>query len=256
MRFLGWLATVLGIIGIVGRLAVAVGAWVVRPAVSDKMHEIAAIGGEGLAKADDLAVVASDRLTKVSERLVSIQGVLDAAATSGFVDTAVGNTIRDAISGFAGGPFADLKESFSGLRERVVTLSGVVSRLDEAIPRIELPGVVTDTVNDIDARLAQLDETVASVESIAGNGVTTSQQFTQLSTQVSAINDVIGAVVPALETARTQIADAQGRIDRVSERADSTITLTSIGVSILFIYLALLNVLLYKQGRRWIAREG
>ena len=253
MRILGWLATVLGVVGIVGCLAVAIGVWVVRPAVSDRVHEVAAIGSEGLTKADDLAVRAGDRLTKVSDRLTNIEGILDTVAGSSLIDTAVGTAIRDAVSGFAGGPFADLKESFSGLRERVVTLSSVVQRLDEAIPGIELPGVVTDTVTDIDARLTQLDSTVASVDAIAGNGVTTSEQVTQLSTQVAEINDVIAVVIPALDTARAQIADAQLRIDQVSDRADGTITLLSIGVSILFIYLALLNVLLYKQGRRWVA---
>lgn len=256
MRILGVVAAVLGVIGIVVCLVVAVGVWVVRPAVTDKVNEIVAIGTEGLAKADDLAVVASDRLTTVSDRLANIQGTLDTVATSTLIDTAVGQAIRDAVSGFTSGPYAELRSSFAGLRERVVTLSGVVQRLDAAIPGIELPGIVTDAVDDVDARLTQLDQTVASVDSIAGNGVTSKEQVTQLSSQVGEINDVIGAVVPGLETARAQIADAQARLDNASEKSNSLISLLAVVVTIIFIYLALLHVLLYKQGRRWMAREG
>ena len=59
--------------------------------------------------------------------------------------------------------------------------------------------------------------------------------------------------MPALGTAKTQIVDAQARLDETSGKIDNTITIGAVGVTILFVYLALLNVLLYKQGRRWVA---
>ncbi len=253
MRFLGWLATILGVIGIVICLGVAIGVWAVRGPVSDRAHEIAAIATEGLQKASDLTDTATARLTTTSENLGNITSVLTSAAASPLVDTAVGTKIRDLVSGFVEGPYADVHESVAGLRERLTSISDVVQRLDTAIPGIELPGVVTSTIDDVDARLTQLDSTVASVNQIAGNGVTTSEQLTALSTQVSQIQGVVDTIVPALGTAKTQIAEAQTKVAQVSDRVDSWLTIGALGTTILFIYLALLNVLLYKQGRRWVA---
>lgn len=253
MRFLGWLATALGVIGVIVCLVVAVGVWVVRPAVTDKTHEIAAIATEGLQKASDLTDVATERLTKASDNLGNITSFLDSLATSPLVDTAVGTKIRDLVSGFVQGPYADVHETVTGLTERLLSISDVVQRLDAAIPGIELPGVVTSTIEDVDARLTQIDGTVTTINQVAGNGVTTSEQVTALSTQVGEIKGVVDAVVPALGTAKTQIAEAQTKVDKVSDRTDWWITWGAVIVSIVFVYLAALHVLLYKQGRRWVA---
>ena len=253
MRILGWLATIVGVIGIVGCLAVAIGVWVVRPAITDRAHEIIAIVDNGLQKTSDLTDTASTRLTTVSERLGNITGILDSVATSPLVDTAVGTNIRTAISSFVEGPYANLKADMSGLREQILSISDVVTQLDAAIPGIELPGVVTGAITDVDARLTSLDSTVQSVNQVAGNGVTTGEQIASLSTQVGEIKSAVDTIVPALGTAKTQIVDAQARLDETSGKIDNTITIGAVGVTILFVYLALLNVLLYKQGRRWVA---
>lgn len=251
MRALGWLAMVVGVIGVVICLVVAVGVWVVKPQVTDRAHEIVAIAHEGVQKADDLAVTASGHLTTVSEKLASIESLLTSVAGSPLVDTAVGTNIRNAVSGFVGGPYTDLMADVSGLVERVQGLSTTVQRLDAAIPGLELPGVVTGAVDDIDAKLTQLDQAVTSVDAIAGNGVTTSEQLTQLSTQVSGINEVIQVVIPGLETARAKLADVETRLTGTDDRIERIAGISAVGVSILFIYLALLNLLLVVQGRRW-----
>jgi hypothetical protein len=254
MRILGWLATVVGVIGVAICLVVAVGVWVVKPQVTDRAHEIVTIAHDAVQKADALAVTASGHLVTVSDKLTTIEGLLTSVAASPLVDTAVGTSIRNAISGFVGGPYANLKENVSGLVERVQGLSTVVQKLDAAIPGLELPGVATDAVDDIVAKLTTLDQTVTTVNDVAGNGVTTSQQITQLSTLTSDINAVIQDVVPRLETARTKLADVEARLNGTDDRIERIAGISAIGVSILFIYLALLNVLLYQQGRRWVAR--
>ncbi len=255
MRALGWLAMVVGVIGVIFCLVVAVGVWVVTPQVTDRAHEIVAIAHEGVQKADDLAVTASGHLATVSDKLTNIEGLLTSVAGSPLVDTAVGTNIRNAISGFVGGPYANLMADVSGLVERVQGLSTTVQRLDAAIPGLELPGVVSGTVDDIDAKLTQLDQTVTSINDIAGNGVTTSEQLTQLSTQVGAINEVIQVVIPGLETARTKLADVETRLTGADDRIDRIGSISAVGVTILFVYLALLNLLLVFQGRRWARPE-
>ena len=251
MRALGWLAMVVGVIGVVICLVVAIGVWVVKPQVTDRAHEIVAIAHEGVQKADDLAVTVNGRLATVSDRLTTIEGLLTSVAGSPLVDTAVGTNIRIAISGFVEGPYASLQQDVSGLVERVQGLSTTVQKLDAAIPGLELPGVVTGAIDEVDAKLTQLDQTVTSINDIAGNGVTTSQQLTQLSTAVSDINGVIEVVIPGIETVRTKLADVETRLTGTDDRIERIAGISAIGVSILFIYLALLNLLLVTQGRRW-----
>jgi len=253
MRFLGWLATLLGVIGVVVCLVVAVGVWVVRPPVTDKTHEIAAIVTDGLQQVNDLADVATARLGKASDSLGNITALLDSVATSPLVDTAVGTKIRDLVSGFVEGPYASVHQDVAGLRQRLTSIAGVVQRLDAAIPGIELPGVVTDTIDNVDAKLTTLDTTVASINDVAGNGVTTGQQVANLSTQVGNVKDVVDAIVPAIGAAQTQVTEAQKKVDHVSGRVDRWITWGALGVSIVALYLLMLNLLLFFQGRRWVA---
>jgi hypothetical protein len=253
MRFLGWLATILGVMGIIVCLVAAVGVWVVKTPVANKAHEIAAIATEGLQKASDLTDVAAGRLTTTSDNLGNITALLDSVATSPLVDTAVGGKIRDAVSGFVEGPYASLHQDVAGLRERLTSISDVVRKLDAAIPGIELPGVVTSTIDSVDEKLTTLDSTVAAANQVAGNGVTTSEQLTTLSTQVGQIKGVVDTIVPALGTAKTQIGEAQTKVAETSDRVDGWLTWGALITSIVFIYLALLNVLLFQQGRRWLA---
>ena len=253
MRVLGWLATALGVIGVVVCLVVAVGVWVVKTPIADKAHEIAAIATDGLQQVSDLTDVAAARLTTTSDNLGNITALLDSVATSPLVDTAVGTKIRDAVSGFVEGPYASLHQDVAGLRQRLLSISDVVQRLDTAIPGIDLPGVVTDAIDNVDQRLTDLDTTVATANQVAGNGVTTGEQVKALSTQVGQIKGVVDSLVPALGTAKTQVGKAQDKVGRVTDRADRWITWGALGISIVFVYLMLLNVLLYKQGRRWVS---
>jgi hypothetical protein len=253
MRLLGWLATALGVIGVVVCLLVAVGVWVVRPPVTDKTHEIAAIATDGLQQVSDLTDVAAARLTKVSDSLGNITSLLDSVATSALVDTAIGGKVRDAVSGFIEGPYASFHQDIAGLRQRLLSISDVVQKLDAAIPGIELPGVVTGTIDDVDTKLTNLDSALATVNQVAGNGITTGEQITALSTQVGQVQEVVDAIVPALGIAKTQVAEARTKVAHVSDRVDGWITWGALGISIVFIYLALLNVLLFQQGRRWLA---
>lgn len=253
MRVLGWLAVILGVIGCIACLVVALGGWVVRPMVSDKAHEIVALVDEGITKADTLAQTADGHLTDISGKLTTIQGLLTSVANSPIVDTAVGTRIRDAISGFIEGPYANVKTDVSGLLTQVESLSNTVQRLDAAIPGLELPGIVTGTVDDVAQKLTTLDQTVTSIDQIAGNGVTTSQQVQGIADQVGQINDIIGVVQPALGQARTEMADVQTRLVGVNDRIDRNLTIIAALVTIFFVWIALLHILLFQQGRRWIA---
>ena len=131
-----------------------------------------------------------------------------------------------------------------------------VQALDQAIPFIELPGVATGFVDDVDARWTELDQTVEGIEQAAADGIGTAeraqaiaQTATEAKDKLGALNVSLGEVHGTIETAQAQIIDASDRIEGV-------LGLGALGISLVAIWVGLLHLLLIAQGRRWIRSEG
>ncbi|MFN8518159.1 MAG: hypothetical protein U0667_01940 [Chloroflexota bacterium] len=256
MRIVGWLAAILGVVGVVVCLAIAVGVWVVRPHVGTRIDHIASVAVEGLEQAAALSSDASELSVQVGARLDRLAAAATTAADSPILDAAVDRALSASITTVVTGPWNQLQERLGGMRERVVGISTVVQALDDAIPFVSLPGTVTGVIDDVDARWSSVDERMAGLEQVATDGVGTASKAREVAQTATDASARLVEVNQALGQVHVQIEATQGDIEHAADQADSVLTWVAAIVCVIAVWVGLLHLLLIAQGRRWIRGEG
>ncbi|MET0773294.1 MAG: hypothetical protein ABWZ82_09435 [Candidatus Limnocylindrales bacterium] len=252
MRIVGWLAAILGVVGLVVCLAIAVGVWFVQPRVVSRVDHVATVTIEALEQASTLSTQASELIVQVKEHLDTVATTASSVSANPILDAAAERLLNGSIREMVAGPLNDLQARLNGMREQAVGLSTSVQALDEAIPFIELPGVATGFVDDVDARWSEVDQRVQEMESVADEGVGTAdraaniaQTATNASDRLDALNTSLGQLHGKIETAQAQITAAADQIEGITG-------LSAIAITVIAIWIGLLHLLLIAQGRRWI----
>ncbi len=256
MRALGWLATILGVVGAIICLVIAIGVWVVRPDVEARVDNVALAVTQGLEDAAALSADAAELVAQVSTRLDTVATTAQSVAGNPVVDAIADRLLTGAITNVVTGPWNTLQDRLGGMRERVVGISNAVEAVDQAIPFIELPGNITGVINDVDARWTAMDERVQGMEELAANGISTAEEAsrvadfaTQASTRLDAVGEALGKVHGAIET-------AQGEVQQAVDQVDGLLLWAAVIICVIAIWVGLLHLLLIAQGRRWARGEG
>lgn len=256
MRALGWLATILGVIGLVFCVVIAVGVWVVRPDVQTRVDNVALAVTQGLDDASALSADAIELVAQVSTRLDTVATTATSVAGNPIVDAVADRLLTGAITNVVVGPWSSLQDRLGGMRERVVGISNAVQAVDEALPFIELPGTITGVIDDVDTRWTALDERVQGMEGLAANGISTAEEASRVaefaaeaSTRLDAVNQALNQVHAAIET-------AQGDVQHAADQVDSLLLWGALIVCVVAVWVGLLHLLLIAQGRRWVRGEG
>ena len=256
MRILGWLAAFLGVIGVVVCLVIAVGVWFVKPEVETRVDRLATAVVEGLDQAAELSSDASELVVQVGERLDQVATTARSVSANPILDAAVDRVLSGTIRNVVSGPLNTIQDRLGGFRERVVGLSSLVQTVDQALPFIELPGVVTGFVDDVDARWAELDRTVQEMETIATEGVGTAERAARVAEVATNASARLDAVNLALGEVHGNVETAQADITQAAQDVGTALTWIALVVCIVAIWVGLLHLLLISQARRWIREEG
>lgn len=256
MRIVGWVATILGVVGLIVCLVIAIGVWIIRPDVVARADHIAAAVVQGLDDASALSADASDLVVQVNERLDKVVTTAQSVSGNPVIDAVADRLLSSTVTNVISGPWNTLQDRLGGMRERVVGISNAVQAVDDAIPFIELPGTVTGIVNDVDARWSEVDARVQSLEDAAANGVGTTEQAArigELATDASARLTQVGAT---LDQVHASIETAQGDVQHAADQVEGVVTWVAVIVCVVAIWVGLLHLLLIAQGRRWARGEG
>jgi hypothetical protein len=132
----------------------------------------------------------------------------------------------------------------------------VVQSIDQAVPFINLPGVVTGFIDDVDARWTDLDQMVQEMETIANEGVGTAERAARVAEIATTASQRLDAVNVALGEVHGKVETAQADITHGAEQVGTALTWIALIVCIVAIWVGLLHLLLISQGRRWIRGEG
>lgn len=256
MRVLGWLATILGVVGLVVCGAIAIGVWVVRPDVMTRVDNVALAVTEGLEDASALSTDAIELVAQVGVRLDTVATTAQSVAGNPIVDATVDRLLSGAVSNVVSGPWNQLQDRLGGMRERVVGISNAVQAVDDALPFIDLPGTITGVVNDVDARWTAVDDRVQSMEQLAETGVGTAEQASRLGELASDASARLDAVSVSLAQVHGAIETAQGDVQHATDQIDDLLMWGTVALCVIAIWVGLLHLLLIAQGRRWIRGEG
>lgn len=256
MRIVGWLAAILGVVGLVICLVIAVGVWVVKPEVQSRVDHLAAVVVEGLDKASELSDEASELVVQVAGRLDEVATTARGVSANPILDAAVDRLLGAAITRVVTGPWDRIQDRLGGFRERVVGLSNLIQTVDQALPFIELPGVVTGFVDDVDARWTELDRTVEELETLATEGVGTSERAARVADIATNASTRLHAVDAALGQVHSRVEAAQADVEQAARQLASLLDWVAVIVSIVAIWVGLLHLLLIAQARRWMRDEA
>ena len=253
MRILGWLAMALAVVGVVAGLALATGVWAIRTGIEDRAVELIVSADQGLERATELSAKVGSKLTDVSGQVADLSVRADELAAAPLVDPATRDQLATTISTFVEGPYADLQERYATLRERVLAIDAALSMLDQAIPAIELPGTIMERLTAIDERIMNIDTLITDVSGMATDRLSGPSVSAQLATQLDRAEELLATASGALAEVDARLAATDDRLTGADERIANLLTGVAVGATLFGLYLAGLNVLLFRQGRRWAA---
>ncbi len=254
MRILGWLATALGVIGLIAGIGLSAGVWVVKPNIDTRIEGLVTAADSGLDRAGELVTRVEIKVGDITDRVTGIKTrveALDAAPLDGPLATALATAITDFVSG----PYAGWRADYAAMRERVMNVGESLTALDNAIPAVQLPGTARERLQEIDATLVDLDAQVTALGQSAATGFSgpgvlgiVSERIGQAEAWLVSVNQKVTDVGTRLDEARTRLADVHTNVSNV-------LTLGASGITVFWLYFAALNWLLIKKGREWSRRS-
>ena len=220
MRIVGWLASAAGLIGVVVFNGLAPLTWVVRRDLRGRARDLLAIPDMGLEAAGALTGAATGWLGEASEGIANIRTKADELVRAPVIDAAAATDLAMAVDAFATGPYAQLRALYAGLRERALAAGDAIRGIGRAVPVLAVAGVVADRLEEIDARLLEIDATVTSLAALGPAGLAEPGVAATVSERAAAAQErieAIGASVAEID-AWLEFESRAGRRGRPEER--------------------------------------
>ena len=254
VRLLGWLASALGLVGIIVGNGLASVVWVLKFNVQARIRDIAALPDGGLDIAAALTDTVGSGITTMSEQVAAVQVAADRlVATPG--DAAVTAELSAAIDTFVNGPYAGFRALYLRLRDRAIAVGDAVGRLGSSIPLATIPPALVERLTGIDARMVEIDGSVTYLAQLGSVGVVDSEVASGISERALRAQETLTNVSGLIAEIGQWLEDARARLDERQRRFRRLLTLGTIAASVAGLLFAGLNVLLFQQGRRWSGRR-
>jgi hypothetical protein len=255
MKVLGWLAMIAAVVAIVVGLVAAVGVWVVKPQLQASAEELVLAADDGLVRAAELLDRVDAGVTVATDAVTKLNATAQSVAANPVLDEATRTQLATGIEGFMSGPYADLQGRYAGLKERVESVSRLLVLADRMLPNVELPGNVAETLTDIDAAVTRLNDTVTGGADLLTETLTGPNASSRIAEQTQRLNDALVVVDDLLPRVDERLVQAQERVAGLKDDLGTWFLAGAGLVTILGLYLAGLNVLLFQKGREWSRRS-
>jgi hypothetical protein len=245
-RVVGTIGQVVGIIGIVVCLGLAVGVVFAHGWAVGTVDDLAAAVDTQIAKAEPLLGQASATVGEISGRVSTVADIAAGIAANPNPAPGVAQGLRTGLAGVAD-RYQNLRSSYADVRETVVSLADRLQTVDRMVPGFSIPQGPVDALSALDARLREFDANVSGLITIdPGQGpVNTAaaavvQKAGEIGAKIEGLQSGLGAVEERISALRAKITDAAGSLK-------TAITLGSIGAFLLLLYLALLHWVLFRH---------
>lgn len=251
MRILGWLASAVGIAGVFACNAVTPLLWVTRSNVRSRSRDLMAVPDAGLEAGIALTDTVTDWLGDASVGISDIKARADDLAAAPVVDAASAAGLAKAIDDFISGPYATLRTAYTGLRDRALNVGDTLRGIGRAVPGLAIAGAIADQLEAIDARMQGIDASMTSLAQMGSTGLAEPGVAATVSQRAVIASEHVQAIGQALTDVETWLQESRDRVIAADRRAARALTVGALVGTAGTLYVALLNVLLYQQGRRW-----
>ena len=245
-RALGTIGQVVGIVGIVVFLLLAVGVVVGRGWAVGTVDDVAATVDAQIAKADPLLSQASTKVGEVSGRVSTVGDIAAGVAADPSPGGAVADALRAALATVSD-RYQTLRANYVDVRGSVQSMIDRLQTLARVVPGFSIPQGPVDALAALDTRLQAFDAKVTGLITIdPGNGpvnkaaAAIAQAVSDVNTKLTDLQGGIGEVQQRVTDLRTKISDAAGTIKL-------GITLGSFAMILVMLYCALLHWVLFRH---------
>jgi methyl-accepting chemotaxis protein len=243
-----------GIVGIVACAALIVALWIGRGAVASSLDGLASDVSGGF----DRAIAATDAVaTRLGDAASSMKSI-DADATE-LASTASPSPDRfagiQARLAAVGDQYRQLRLRYADIRENVVALSSRVQQVARLIPGQRIPEGAGDRLRAVDEKLTAIDDALTSTFGSIGQGEVSSAAAQKLADGAAKVDAAITAGAAAVQGISTRLDTAQSNADDAVDGIQTLLLIAAVAISILLLWVLLLNVALWLLGRAWQREE-
>ena len=236
---------VVGIAGIVVCLALAVGVLLGRGWAVDQVTSVSATIDETLAEGVPLLDSASTKVSDVQEQVVALEAAAIAVTGNPNPAPALANALSERLSGVSE-RYLELRTTYASARENIVSAVQRLQMLDRLVPGIEIPQGPIDALTALDERVQELDASLSGI--IGPNGVVDSIQGAaqRIAERIDQADELLAKAEAGLEEAQAKLTETRTRIASTTATITTGISIGSIGLVVVFLYLALLHWILFR----------
>ena len=239
-------AQIAAIVGIVICLAVILGAWLGGGYVRSKVDDLSTGVNGGLGRASDAVDTVASRLDDAAAKV----GVLAQNAT----DAAANPTAPDALSGLAEryanfyNAYQDFRARYAQAKENLTSAITSLQRVASLLPGVNAPDP-PGVLPAIDQKLQAIDDALTAA--LPQPGQPTSATATAIATAATAVQGMITDLSTSVRGLKDDVANVQAKANSTLDLIRNLIVGLSIVVTILFVWVLILNFFLWHLGRVW-----
>ncbi|HEX5826807.1 MAG TPA: hypothetical protein VFY23_04750 [Candidatus Limnocylindrales bacterium] len=238
---------VVGVIGIVVCLALAVGVLLGRGWAVDQVDAVAAGIDAQLAKAAPLI----DRVEGAVGNVTDVVGRVEQAASAVSEAANPAPALTEALStrlGEVSERYLPLRAAYADTRETLVTALDRLETLDRIVPGIDVPDGPVDALRELDARVQAVDAGVMAVidagtgarEAVVGAASMIAEKAAEIEATLVQVESALAAADAQLEATRAQVASTAGTVS-------TAISIVSFLLILALLYVAFLHLVLFRS---------
>lgn len=237
---------VVGVVGIVVCLLLAVGVLLGRGWAMDEVSSTAATIDESLARGEPLLDSAATKVADVQEQVAALEAAAVAVTGNPNPAPALANALSERLSGVSE-RYLELRTTYASARENIVSAVQRLQMLDRLVPGIEIPQGPIDALAELDARVQELDASLSGI--IGPNGVVESVQDAaqRIADRIDQADELLATAEAGLANAQVKLAETRARVASTADTITTGISIGSLGLFLVFLYLALLHWVLFRH---------
>ena len=255
MRIVGWLASAVGVVGVMFGNGLASVVWVLRFNIQSRLRDLLAVPDGGLDIATTLTETVASGITEMSGQIIDVKAAADRLAAAPAGDASAVAGLASAIDTFVEGPYSMFRTVYQRLRERAMVIGESLTRLGTSVPLAKVPPAAVERLQAIDARMVEIDASVTYLAGLGPTGLVEPGVASTISERAARAEETLASMSELVTEIEQWIQDARERLEERQQRLFRWLTAGTAVASVAGLLFAGLNVLLFQQGRRWSGRR-
>jgi hypothetical protein len=246
---LGLAAEIVGVVGIVVFLALAVGIVLGRGWAVSTMDDLAAGVDSRVAKVVPMLDTASGKVSEVSGRLGAVADIAQSVADSPSPAQAILQKLLTEVTNVSDRYMA-LRTSYADARDTIVGIIDRLQTMERFIPGFSVPQGAVDKLAAVDAKVRELDAAIMGITGALPQDGAVNQAAGTIADKVGKASTTLDALSTTMSEAKQRLVDLRAEIKSKVDTLRTAITLGSFALVLLCAWIAVLHWVLFRTGRQ------